>query len=255
MKNWTVSVDFLNGIGIKMQKSSTAVMLTCGRSDFFVIQCVPMIKGFIFDLDGTVLDTVADINFNLNRTLGTFFTDEQCKMFVGNGLKNCMKNAMESVGMNLENLQENYEKLIANYSECPVKYTRPYEGVVDFLEYLKNRNIAVGIFSNKKHDLAVRVVEECLEMIDFDFICGRDYLYAPKPDPQAVFAFCEQIHATKDEIVYVGDSEVDNLCAVNANVKHYILTWGSRSRDYLVSHGVCENCLVDSMDEIRIREF
>ena len=207
-------------------------------------------KAVLFDLDGTILDTVGDINAALNKTLGTSFTDQQCMNFVGNGLKNAIKNAAESANLKSLNLDEAFTELVENYKRCPVKYTKPYPGVQKFLDQLEEKNIIIGGFSNKEQILTQTIIRTCFPHTKFTMIIGMHGGYEPKPSGQAVLAFCEKAGCNIEELLYVGDSEVDYKTALNAGVETRILTWGMRTREQLMSSGVPEKILVSSVSEI-----
>ena len=215
-----------------------------------------MLKAVLFDLDGTLLDTIADINCALNKTLGTFFTDAQCQLFVGNGLMNAIKKALKELPQTERpsaSLQSLFDTLIDNYKKSPTQYTKPYPGIESLLLALQEKGIRQGVFSNKEQSLAQTVVKTCLPAINFSMIIGMHGGYEPKPSSQAVLAFCEKVGCLKDEIVYIGDSEVDYATGMNANVKTIILTWGMRSKEFLKSKGIPTSLLVDNIEELKSR--
>ena len=216
-----------------------------------------MVKGMIFDLDGTTVDTIGDIALALNSALGTSFSNETCNSFVGNGLRNAMQAAYKALGRGAEysaaHFEEDYARFLENYYACPVKYSHPYPGVADFLRGLKARGVKIGIFSNKEHALLLQVVDAVFPGLEFDFVQGRGGKYAPKPAPDAVLAFVELCGASRDEILYVGDSEVDYKCASEAAVPCLILSWGSRSRAALVDSGVPTECIIEKIDDVSER--
>ena len=209
-------------------------------------------KAVLFDLDGTILDTVGDINAALNKTLGTNFTDKQCMNFVGNGLKNAIKNAAESANLKNINLNEAFTELVENYKMCPVKYTKPYPGVQEFLDRLEEKNISIGVFSNKEQILAQTIVHTCFPHTRFNMIVGMHGGYEPKPSGQAVLAFCEKAGCTVKDLLYVGDSEVDYKTAQNAGSEVRILTWGMRTPEQLLASGVPKEVLINSILEIAL---
>lgn len=207
-------------------------------------------KAVLFDLDGTILNTIGDINAALNKTLGTNFTNEQCKNFVGNGLRNAIKNAVKEANLSNVNIDEAFTKLVENYKQCPVKYTTPFPGVQDFLKELEKQKIAIGVFSNKEQELAQTVIHTCFPKNHFVVVIGMHGGYEPKPSGQAVRAFCQKAGCEVQDLLYVGDSEVDYQTAVNAGAKMRILTWGTRSRGQLLASGVPESVLISSISEI-----
>lgn len=211
-----------------------------------------MIKAILFDLDGTILDTVGDIRQALNNALGSSFSDKEVNTFVGNGLKNLVRFALESLKRPYteDELNNYYSSLMTYYRQNPVVYTKPYPGVIKLLNTLNEKAIKIGIFSNKDQDLAETVINTCFKNQKIDFIAGRNGLYKAKPDPEAVFAFINKFNLKQDEVLYVGDSEVDYLCAKNANIKALILTWGTRTREFLLQNYVDSSALISSIEKI-----
>lgn len=207
-----------------------------------------MLKAILFDLDGTLLDTIADIDAALNRTLGTSFTPEECKRFVGNGLMNALKTALEKAGRTDASAPELFARFVENYRQHPVEHTKPYPGIMELLGRMQRRGIGLGVYSNKEQDLAGEIVARCLPGVRFDMVVGMHGGYEPKPSSQAVVAFCDKVGCSMDELLYVGDSEVDYRTGLNAGVRTVILTWGMRPRAELEASGIPKGILVDDMD-------
>jgi len=215
-----------------------------------------MLKAVLFDLDGTLLDTIADINSALNTTLGTSFTNAQCQLFVGNGLMNAIKAALATLPKEAkpkDSLQALFDTLIANYKKSPAKYTKPYPGIESLLLELQDKGISLGVFSNKEQTLAQTIVQTCLPQIKFSMIIGMHGGYKPKPSSQAVLAFCKKAGCTTNEIIYIGDSEVDYATGMNAQVSTIILTYGMRSKEFLLSKGIPTTLLIDNIEELKRR--
>lgn len=204
-------------------------------------------KAVLFDLDGTILNTIGDINAALNKALGTNFTNEECKGFIGNGLKNAIKAAVQYANLKDINLDDTFYRLVEFYKLSPVKYTTPFPGVQDFFDELEKRNIAIGVFSNKEQELAQTIIHRCFPNTKFAMIIGMHGGYEPKPSAQAVLAFCKEVGYSIDELLYVGDSEVDYQTALNAGAKMRILTWGTRTREQLMAKGVPAVVLIDKL--------
>ena len=213
------------------------------------------LKAVLFDLDGTILDTVGDINAALNKTLGTNFTDKQCMNFVGSGLKNAIKNAVESANLKNVDLDDAFTELVKNYKMCPVKYAKPYLGVQEFLDKLQQKNIAIGVFSNKEQVLAQTIIHTCFPHTNFTMIVGMHGGYEPKPSGQAVLAFCKKSGCTVSDLLYVGDSEVDYKTALSAGAEVRILTWGMRTREQLLASGVPESVLISQICDIKLEKL
>ncbi len=208
-------------------------------------------KGVVFDLDGTILNTTKDIGLALGRTLSTSFTDDQTNRFVGRGLRNAIMNACGEIGFKADDIDALLRRLLDFYREVPVRYTRPYPGVTEFLKDLNARGIPVCVYSNKEQDIAESVLHICFPDIIFAQITGMNGKYEMKPSSQAINAFCSLVGITVRDILYVGDSEVDFLTAVKADADYRILTWGMRKKEDLLEYGVPKEVLVSDIDQIR----
>lgn len=196
-------------------------------------------KAVIFDLDGTLLDTLADLAGAVNTALEANAmparTLEEIRQFVGNGARNLL---IRSVPGGLENPA--FEKTLADfrmfYAEHCKDLTRPYEGIVELLAELKQQEIKMAIVSNKP-DSAVR---ELAKEFFGDYIMvaiGDMDGVARKPAPDTVFKALNELGVSKEEAVYIGDSDVDIMTAMNAELPCISVTWGFRDRDFLMFHG------------------
>lgn len=208
-------------------------------------------KAFIIDLDGTLLDTTKDIGLALGKVFGTTFTDSQTDRFVGRGLRNAVKAAAEEIGQADDDIDNLTEKLIDFYRDVPVLYTKPYPGAVELLSELNARNLPICIYSNKEQDLTETILGICFPGIRFSIVAGMHGKYESKPSSQAIEAFLSLVNVTKQEALYVGDSEVDFKTASNACIDFRILTTGTRSKESLLESGVPEAAMIDSLYSVR----
>lgn len=126
--------------------------------------------------------------------------------------------------------------------------TRPYDGIVELIKEVRASGVKTAVVSNKI-DSAVK--ELCANFFEgaFDVAYGERLGIPRKPDPKPINAIIDEFGLSKDEVVYIGDSEVDLLTANNAGINHIIVTWGFRDRDFLVQNGA--KTLVESMDELK----
>ncbi len=209
-----------------------------------------MKKAAIFDLDGTLLNTTKDIGLAMSKAMDHEFTDEQINRFIGNGLRNAIKAAAAELGLVDPDIDALNERLHAEYRKVPVLHTVPFPGVNETLQKLLAEGKLVSVYSNKAQDLAETVMKICFPDTPFVMVVGRDGKYGNKPSSLAVDVFCERTGLSKDEVLYVGDSEVDYRTAVNSQVDYRILTWGSRPRASLLASGVPEDHLIDRMTDI-----
>ena len=208
-------------------------------------------KAFVIDLDGTLLDTTKDIGLALEKTLDCSFTDSQIDRFVGRGLENAVKAAIEEIGLKNADLDALTEKLIDFYREVPVLHTKPYPGAVELLTDLNKKGLPVCIYSNKEQDLTETILGICFKDISFSMIVGMHGKYEPKPSSQAIDAFLSNVGVDKRAALYIGDSDVDFKTASQAGMNYRILTCGTRSKKSLLEAGVPKDFLIDSLFEIK----
>ena len=210
-----------------------------------------MIKGIIFDLDGTLLDTVADINRELNKALNKFGFNsidfEETKKFLGNGSRTLVK---ESLKKTVDNkvLDEVANYYITNYSNPKANVlTKPYEGIIEMLEVLQQMGIKTAITSNKM-DLAVKELNETAFNGLFDIALGESDKTPLKPDPTMLYQALDLMNLRKEEVLFIGDTEVDLQAATNASLNSVAVTWGFRSKDFLIS--LKPNYIIDEPNEL-----
>lgn len=196
------------------------------------------IKAVIFDLDGTLLDTLEDLTDSVNAALSKYGypqkTIEQIRSYVGNGIRNLIQKCIDGGTQNPD-----YEKVFQAFREhykmnCSNK-TKPYDGVCDLIQKLKADGIKLAIVSNKA-DFAVK------ELNDFYFkefqmtAIGEREGIARKPSPDTVNQALKKLQTEADYAVYVGDSEVDIQTAANAKMPCISVLWGFREKNVLMEH-------------------
>lgn len=192
-----------------------------------------MIKTVIFDLDGTLLNTLEDLkeatNFALSKYNYPTRTLEEVRCFVGNGVRKLIERAVPE---NCQNVEECLSVFKKNYSEIMYNHTAPYDGILKILSNLKSDGIKIGVVSNK-FDSAVK--ELCKKYFAdlIDIAIGQADDVPKKPAPDGVFKAMRELGADKSSTVYVGDSDVDVATAKNANLPCIGVTWGFRDREYL----------------------
>ena len=197
---------------------------------------------WLFDLDGTLLDTLDDlhsaVNFALKKHGLPLRSREEVKCFIGNGIALLMK---RSVG--LERLATvDFQAIMADFKEyygahCQDK-TRPYEGVLDLLAELKRQGKAVGVVSNKA-DFAVKKLCAAYfgELVDVAIGENEAAGIAKKPAPDTIFAALDKLGIAVGNAVYVGDSEVDIQTAAAAKIPCISVAWGMKSEQFLRENG------------------
>ena len=194
-------------------------------------------KAILFDLDGTLLDTLEDMADALNRTMDRFDlphrTLKEVRSFVGNGAKRLIELATGAEGDRLAEILAVYKE---DYDRNYLVKTAPYPGVMPLLDELHAAGCLVGIVSNKP-DSTVQSLSEALFQGKADIAVGEKAGIRRKPAPDTVLAALEALGVTKAETVYVGDSEVDVMTARAAGVPCVSVTWGFRDRDVLEEAG------------------
>jgi phosphoglycolate phosphatase len=201
-----------------------------------------MIKLCIFDLDGTVLDTVGSIAYYANNALERNgiapIEKEQYKYLAGRGIANLVRGMLEFRGCYSEQL---YERVFADYDSAynadPTKGTTIFEGLKESLDALKERGVTIAIVSNKP-DFAARSVTNALYGEGyFDFVTGQTPGGVLKPDPSVVLSVMEHYGAAREECIYVGDTSTDMQTGKNAGMFTLGVLWGFRGADELLSNG------------------
>lgn len=212
-----------------------------------------MYKACVFDLDGTLTDTLESLTYSVNETMKELglpeITSGQCREFVGNGAKVLIEKTLRTAGD--ENLTR-FEEAFAAYQRIFDKYctyhVAPYPGITEMLEDMKKQGMKLGVLSNKPDRQAVHVVEEIFGANVFDHIQGQKDGVPRKPDPTAVLSIAGEFGASPSETLYIGDSEVDGATGKAAGMDTILVSWGFRSRDVLEAAEPL--CIADTTDEI-----
>ena len=192
-----------------------------------------MIKSIIFDLDGTLLDTIEDLANACNYVLTTlgYKTHEvyKYKTFVGNGRYKLVERMLPEGNKDNETIEKALKLFDEYYEEHMVDMTKPYAGIIEMLEELILKNIKIAVVSNKPHEFTTEVVKNYFGE-RFEIVYGHRKNTAEKPDPSSVLEVIENFKVKKEECLYIGDSEIDINTAKNAGVKSVGVEWGFRGR-------------------------
>ena len=194
-----------------------------------------MKKAVIFDLDGTLADTIASIAWCGNRALARFglpsFTEAEYKRFVGDGAAMLVRRALLAAGDGkLSRFDEVYQEYRDIFSRDCMYQVKPYEGIVPLLSELKKRGIRIAVLSNKPDADSRHVVEELFGKGYFDHVQGQAEGIPRKPDPAGVYRIMEALGMRAEDFLYVGDSCVDMRTGKAAGLFTVGVLWGFRDR-------------------------
>lgn len=193
-----------------------------------------MKKLVVFDLDGTLLNTIADLSASVNYALlqngFPARTEEECRTFVGNGIDKLLERALPSGYQTPANVARLKPVFLAHYDQHNTDLTTPYPGVEELVERLQKRDIGLAVLSNKYQLAAEKVVKHYFPTVSFVAVIGQRSGVPTKPNPVGVYEIMRLAGVKKEEVLYVGDSDVDVLTAQNAGVACCAVSWGFRSR-------------------------
>ena len=199
-----------------------------------------MIRCCIFDLDGTLLNTLDALTYTTNLTLKEFgygpVDPEHIKQFVGDGYRMQMKRALMYSGdkelLHYEEALSAYTRLFAEH--C-LYHVRPYEGIPELLQELKARGIRIAVLSNKPHARTVENIEAVFGKGYFDIVAGQKDDVPKKPDPSGALKAAKLCGADPSECLYFGDTNTDMKTGKNAKMTTVGVLWGFRGREELAA--------------------
>ena len=200
-----------------------------------------MIKVAIFDLDGTLLDTLEDLanacNYALKSCEFKVHPIEEYKRFVGNGRYKLIERIVpEEYKENTEVINKVLGLFDQYYAKHMLDMTKPYNGIYNMLDKLKEKGIKLAVVSNKPHEFVGDIVKKYFNN-SFEIAYGQRPNYPTKPDPNTVYEVIEDFNVKLEECIYIGDSDVDINTARNAKVKSIGVAWGFRGAGELKEAG------------------
>lgn len=217
-----------------------------------------MKKAILFDLDGTLVDTVEDIRCAINHcmklTYNREITRDECMSVVGRGLKNALKGALaySSARYPDDELDILYHELISYYYIHPCDHSKPYNGITELLKTMSQKGYALGILSNKSDILVKEIVKKLFSDINFAFVQGFCDKIPLKPNRAGVESFSSLVDVPLENIFYVGDSEVDGETVINSQpVKGILVSWGFRPRSVLEKFEGKNIKIVNTVEELK----
>jgi phosphoglycolate phosphatase len=194
----------------------------------------------LFDLDGTLVDSVGDIAEAMNRVLTEHHfpvhSPAAYKRFVGNGLLNLCRITLPATARDEETVMACHDRLLEVYDGCCTESTRPYEGIVPLLNELKLRALKLAVLSNKADRLTVKIVQTLLPGY-FDTVVGMTAEALRKPNPACALQIVERLGRRPESTVFLGDTGIDMRTARNAGMYGVGVLWGFRTEAELIAAG------------------
>lgn len=205
----------------------------------------------IFDMDGTILSTLDDlangVDYALSENGLPARSKQETRAALGRGVRFLIEQSVPA-GLSDAEISKVEDDFLKYYKVHSMDNTRPYDGIVELIKEVRASGVKTAVVSNKI-DSAVK--ELCANFFEgaFDVAYGERIGIPRKPDPKPINAIIDEFGLSKNEVVYIGDSEVDLLTANNAGINHIIVTWGFRDRAFLEQNGAKN--LVESMEELK----
>lgn len=198
-------------------------------------------KAYLFDLDGTLVNSIFSIAHFANEALESYglkkLDTNLYKTFVGDGAKTLITRVLEHQGAYSESLLKKVLKRYnESYDEDYLYLCEVYDGIEELVKKLKEEGSFVGVLSNKPHSTTVKIVETLFGKDTFSCIYGQRESVALKPDPEALLSILKEWNMNRDDCIYIGDTKVDILTGKNAGVFTVGVLWGFRDREELEEH-------------------
>lgn len=193
----------------------------------------------IFDMDGTILDTLEDLADSTNYALRINGmperTIDEVRRFVGNGIGKLIERAVAD-GATKEDIDRVFNTFTAYYKEHCADKTKAYDGITDTIKELRNMGVKTAVVSNKADFGVQKLCEDYFDGL-FDIAVGERRGIKRKPYPDSVFEVLKQLNISKEDAVYIGDSDVDYNTSVNAGIDVIMVGWGFRDEEFLKECG------------------
>lgn len=198
-------------------------------------------EAFVFDLDGTLVDSAADLGSSVNRVLEAngFPVHEICKYnnYIGDGAEMMVRRALPNENRDESTVKQCLEQFLEDYSENYSVLTKPYEGIPELLDTLTSKNLKLAVLTNKPCEISRKLVSEVLPAWYFEEVIGHKEGIPKKPDPGGALLIAKRLGIKTDKIVYLGDSGVDMKAANSAGMLPVGVLWGFRGKEELVREG------------------
>ncbi|MDR2084203.1 MAG: alpha/beta fold hydrolase [Bacteroidales bacterium] len=200
-------------------------------------------KGIIFDLDGTLVNSLEDLAGSMNKVLQNhnFPTHSLAdyKIFVGKGILNLVRSSLPKTIQDEQTVKSCYQQMVSIYKDNCIIKTAPYDGIIDLLNELKYRKIKLAVLSNKADELTKKIVQTLMPDY-FDVVLGLTSEELRKPNPFVALKISNFFQIDSENMIYVGDSGIDMQTAQNAKMFGVGVTWGFRTEEELIVNGAQE---------------
>lgn len=211
-----------------------------------------MKKLVIFDLDGTLIDTLDDLKNSVNYALAKkgypLRSKEDIRKAIGNGVQILVARSMPN-GLDNPDYPETLEHFKEHYSAHNRDLTGPYEGALEVLKEARSAGFLVGLATNKVHDIAVELLNDLFPNC-FDYILGDIEGTPKKPAPDMIEKIIRELGVTKEDTIYVGDTNVDEETAVNSGVDYVLVSYGFRTKEEILNTCKCRT-IIDSTENLK----
>jgi len=198
-------------------------------------------KAVIFDLDGTLVDSIEDLKDSMNIVLESHgfptHDTETFKYFIGNGMRNLVTRSLPPEERSQSLIDSCLSQMQEEYSKRWAIKSRPYDGIPELLDILKANNIKIAVLSNKLHEFTTVMVDRFFSKWNFDIVFGERATVPKKPDPTGALEISSILGIPPEEILYLGDSGTDMETANAANMYAVGVLWGFRKSDELLAAG------------------
>ena len=199
-----------------------------------------MNKAIIFDLDGTLLDTLPDIHFYVNQMLEEYGynkrSEKEVMQFIGCGSKNLIKLSLPE-GLTEEEITVRHERYNKIYTDSNSPRTKLFDGIKEVVKTLKERGYKLAILTNKPQETTDTVYERCMKDMGFDMVVGQSGKVKVKPDPTAAIEILKTLDVLPKNCYFIGDGETDVETSINLGSNGIAVLWGYRSKEQLREAG------------------
>jgi phosphoglycolate phosphatase len=214
-----------------------------------------MFKGVIFDLDGTLVNSLEDITNAMNTVLKQYgfptHSVQVCQSFIGHGVRDLVVKALPKENKNEEWINRCFHEMLAVYREnCTIK-TNMYQGISDLLDELTARKFKLAVFSNKADELTKKVVKSVFSKWNFEVVEGLKLEVLKKPNPTVAIEISKKLAIPVKKIIFIGDTDVDIITAKNAGMFPVGVVWGYRTKEELIESGA-KYILENPLDLVKI---